>query len=163
MLTLVLLGCNHQQENAEKSPIANAGTIEVLRFNELESYLSTTSEDVHIVNFWAMWCVPCVKELPLFDEYVEQHPNTKLLLVSMDFPEDIESKLKPFLKRQGIKAQVVILDEADANSWIDKIDPSWSGAIPFTIVFNKNSKSYHEGDFSTLEELAQLVNQTINK
>ncbi|QDO94561.1 TlpA family protein disulfide reductase [Formosa sediminum] len=139
-----------------------AKTIPVYNFDEIEPLLYTDSDTIHIVNFWAMWCAPCVKELPIIKDYEAQHPNVKVLLVSMDFPENITSELLPFLNEKKITSKVVMLDDPDANTWIDKIDPNWSGAIPFTIIFNKNKRTFHERAFKNLEDLEQEINNTFN-
>ncbi|WP_159023622.1 thioredoxin-like domain-containing protein [Formosa sp. L2A11] len=136
--------------------------ITVYNFESIEPLLYTNSDKIHIVNFWAMWCAPCVKELPILKAYEAKHPNVEILLVSMDFPENIETDLKPFLKEKGITSKVVMLDDPDANSWIDKIDPNWSGAIPFTIIFNAEKRSFHERAFQNIEDLEQEINNTIN-
>ncbi|WP_432672965.1 TlpA family protein disulfide reductase [Flavobacterium sp. SM2513] len=136
--------------------------IHVYDFEALEPLLYTESDKTYIVNFWAMWCAPCVKEMPYFQEYANNHPEVELLFVSMDFPKEIETKLKPFLKKKGITAKVVLLDDPDANRWIDEIDPNWSGALPFTIVFNNKKRSFHERSFESLEELEIEVHKTIN-
>ncbi|MGJ8592537.1 MAG: TlpA family protein disulfide reductase [Aquaticitalea sp.] len=137
--------------------------IPIYDFDSLESLLYTKSGKTYIVNFWAMWCAPCVKELPIFQAYEKNNPDVDVLLVSLDFPKDIESKLKPFLKKNGITSKVVLLDDPDSNSWINKIDPNWSGAIPFTIVFNNKKRSFHERAFTSLQDLEYVINQTINK
>jgi thiol-disulfide isomerase/thioredoxin len=76
--------------------------IPILDFDGLEPLLYTDSDQIQIINFWAMWCAPCVKELPILQEYQINNPNVKITLVSLDFPEDIETKLKPFLKKKGL-------------------------------------------------------------
>ncbi|WP_435315310.1 TlpA family protein disulfide reductase, partial [Cellulophaga fucicola] len=83
--------------------------ISIHNFDSLESLLYTNSDKIHIINFWAMWCAPCVKELPFFKAYGENNPDVEILLVSLDFPEDIEGKLKPFLAKKGITSKVVLL------------------------------------------------------
>ncbi|MCG9791000.1 TlpA family protein disulfide reductase [Flavobacterium algicola] len=135
----------------------------VYNFDELEPLLHKKSDKIKIVNFWAMWCAPCVKELPYLEEYAKNNSNVELLLVSMDFPEDINTKLIPFLVRKKITSKVVVLDDPDANSWINKIDPQWSGSIPFTIIYNDNNRSYHEKDFQSVLELEQAMNNTITQ
>ena len=136
--------------------------IAVYTFDELEPLLYTDSNKIHVVNFWAMWCAPCIKELPIFENYATQNKNVEITLVSLDFPKDIETKLKPFLKKKGISLNVVLLDDPDANSWINKIDRNWSGAIPFTIIFNHKKRSYHERSFENIEDLKTEINNTIN-
>ena len=137
--------------------------IPVYDFNTLEPLLYTTSNKTYIINFWAMWCAPCVKELPYLEQYAIKHPNTEILLISLDFKEDIETKLKPFLKKKNITSKVILLDDPDANSWIDKIDPNWSGAIPFTIIFNNENRAFFERSFESFEDLENEVTKTIHK
>ena len=146
----------------KKATIDNNNDIPVYNFEQLEPLLYTKSDKTIIVNFWAMWCAPCVKELPYLQAQVNNNPEVELLLVSMDFPKDIETKLKPFLKKNNISAKVVLLDDPDANTWIDKIDPNWSGALPFTIIFNNKKRTFHERTFESLQELEHEVNKTIN-
>ncbi|WP_299799559.1 TlpA disulfide reductase family protein [uncultured Maribacter sp.] len=152
-----------KDESLEISTIDTTINDEIVihNFESLEPLLYTDSNKVHVVNFWAMWCAPCIKELPVFKEY-ENNNDIEMIFVSLDFPEDIETKLKPFLKRKGITSKVVLLDDPDANSWIDKIDPNWSGAIPFTIIFNKDKRTYHERPFENLNDLENEIHKTFN-
>ena len=149
------------QSDAPKQEATVDENIPIYSFEDLEPLLYTQSDKIHIVNFWAMWCAPCVKELPILQEYEKNNPNVELLLVSLDFPENVESKLIPFLKKKSISSKVVLLDDPDANSWIDKIDPNWSGAIPFTIIFNDETRSYQERAFENIQDLEREINKTI--
>ncbi|EDM43975.1 thioredoxin-like protein [unidentified eubacterium SCB49] len=155
-------GCKNNTEKADTTEQANR-TIPVYDFETFEHLLYTEENKTYIVNFWAMWCAPCVKEMPILQEYEKNNPNVNLILVSMDFPEDIDTKLIPFLDKKGINAKVVLLDAPDANSWIDKVNPNWSGSIPYTIIFNNKNRSYHERAFENLKDLETEVNNTINK
>ena len=56
------------------------------------------------------------------------------------------------IKKNNIKSEIVLLDDADANSWIPKISPDWSGAIPATVIYNKGNRKFYEQSF-TFEEL----------
>jgi len=109
LVSLFFLGfTSDNKEIITTEPLDNA-TIPVYNFDELEPLLYTDSDKIHIVNFWAMWCAPCVKELPIFQEYEKNNKNVEMIFVSLDFPEDIETKLKPFLEKKGITSKVVLL------------------------------------------------------
>lgn len=136
--------------------------IPIYDFEALEPLLHTTTDTTYIINFWAMWCAPCVKELPYFQEYADKNPDVEMMLVSLDFPKDIETKMKPFLKKRNITLKTVLLDDPDANSWINKISDSWSGAIPFTIIFNNKKRAFYERSFENLEDLENVIHKTIN-
>ncbi|CDF79454.1 thiol:disulfide oxireductase [Formosa agariphila KMM 3901] len=109
-----------------------------------------------------MWCAPCVKELPIIQEFAKNNPDVDVVLVSLDFPKDMETKIKPFIKDKGIHSKVVLLDDPDSNTWIDKINPDWSGSIPFTIIFNNAKRSFHEREFKNLKDLETEVYNTFN-
>jgi thiol-disulfide isomerase/thioredoxin len=148
-------------DKSENNMLRVDDEIPIYNFESLEPLLYTNTNKIFIVNFWAMWCAPCVKELPIFQEYKKDNPNIDILLISMDFPEDIETKLKPFLKKKGYTSKVILLDDPDSNSWIDKVYPNWSGAIPFTIIFDSKNRSFHERAFKDLQDLENEINKTI--
>ena len=132
--------------------------INIVKFNAVQNLLDDKSASIQIINFWATWCAPCVKELPLIEAINEQsaEEEVKVTLVSLDFADKID-KVKSFVKLKKIKSSVVLLDDIDYNSWIDKIDKEWSGAIPATLLLNTKTgkrkfieKELVDGELQTL-------------
>jgi len=103
-------------------------------------------DTLYVVNFWATWCKPCIKELPAFDSlHVRtKGTTTKVLLVSLDFKEDLNNRLVPFLKKNGVKAECLLLDESNGNDFINVISTDWSGAIPATLLKKGDKKKLTE-------------------
>lgn len=115
--------------------------MEVVKFEALQDIMETNSEKVEVISFWATWCKPCIAEIPYFQKLHETNDEVRVTLVSLDFADEFQKKVMPFVEKNGISADVILLDNIDYNSWIDKVDPSWSGAIPATLVINhKNGK-----------------------
>lgn len=136
-------------------------SIPVVGFSEIQQILDRESDTLYILNFWATWCKPCVMELPEFEKVNSEFKDDahfKMILVSLDFPEKIPSLVIPFIERRNLEAEVWVLDEPDANAWIDKIDPSWSGAIPATVIVNRKYRGFHEG-MMTYDELKNIINK----
>ncbi|MBI1221537.1 MAG: redoxin domain-containing protein [Bacteroidetes bacterium] len=131
-------------------------------FEDFQPYLHQTSDTLYVVNFWATWCKPCVKELPYFDQLASKYPDQKIkvILVSLDFSENLKEQVLPFLEKIQIQSQVLILDDPNTTAWIEKVDSSWSGAIPSTVFYSKDFREFHEGDF-TEETLHQTVNKLL--
>lgn len=138
--------------------------IPVYDFAEFEHLLHQSSDTLYVLNFWATWCKPCVKELPYFDalERKFQGEKLKVILVSLDDRELLNKSIIPLLEKRNITSQVVVLDDARANDWIDKVDSSWSGAIPATLVYSNKLRYFYEQDF-TEQELNQIIQQHINQ
>ena len=112
---------------------------------ELTDILNNPSDKLHVINFWATWCGPCIKELPDFQKTVNETDAAKVefLFISLDFPSDAEKKLMPFLKKNNYTFNVCLMTETDYNSWIDEVDSSWQGNIPATLFFNRARKIHH--------------------
>lgn len=141
---------------------ACAQSVKVIKFEDLERLVRVKDDTLNVVNFWATWCGPCVKELPQFEALNKTGAPKKVrvLLVSMDNVKTLDNKVKPFVKQKRLKSKVVLLDEPDLNSWVDKLVPEWSGALPMTLIVNEKSqvrkfigKPVREG------ELQSIINQ----
>lgn len=128
----------------------------------LEKEILSDKNTIYVVNFWATWCGPCVKELPHFEQLNSENKNIKVVLISLDFKNTLESKLKPFLKKKAIKSEVVLLTDKDYNSWLPMIHKDWSGSIPATLIITKEKRVFAEKMFSSYAELNEYVNQNIN-
>jgi thiol-disulfide isomerase/thioredoxin len=136
---------------------------EVVKFDRVQRLLEPTSTEIQVINFWATWCAPCVKELPLFEKLTaDGNSSIKVTLVNLDYADKVD-KVNAFLKRKNIRSDVLLLDEIDYNSWIDKVDKSWGGAIPATLIINPKTgqrkfleKELKEGDLEkVLSEMSQ--------
>lgn len=136
---------------------ASAQDIQLIKLDQLEQIIGSQSPELKVINFWASWCGPCVKELPYFNQLSHQK-GVKVYLVSLDFPQDL-SKAKATLTRKGITAPAFLLDEKDANKYITQINDSWSGAIPATLfVTGQGEKKFYESEFEE-QQLQDVVTQ----
>jgi len=94
----------------------------------------------------------------LIDKLAAERKDVHVMLVSLDLELDPDvEKVKKFVARKKIQAQVVILNERKSTDYIDKLEKNWSGALPATLVVNnKNGKrkfverELHEGDLEKL-------------
>ncbi len=125
--------------------VANGQQARIVKFEDLAKMMSQTNDTTYIFNFFATWCAPCVEEFPVFQRFSARYAgkNEKLIFVSLDFKKDFEKRLLPFLKKNHVRNEVVLLDETDYNSWIDRVDTNWDGNLPATLVIN-NGKHFRQ-------------------
>ena len=112
--------------------------VRVVKLPALRQLLARPGDTTYVVNFWATWCKPCLEELPGFEKVAAAHAGrpVQLVLVSLDFPSQLVPKVQPLVQRLGLASPVWLLAESDANAYINAVDPQWSGALPFTLIFN---------------------------
>jgi len=174
ILMLILTACmnNGKKEKtaAQNSQVEDVQTVdkqefdlEVYDYDGLEKFLTREDDKVYVVNFWATWCKPCIKELPFFEELNTNYStqNVEVILVSLDFPHLYESKLKPFVIENKLSSKVIALDDVDMDTWIPKVSETWSGAIPATIIYKNDNRKFYEKSF-TYKELEEEVEQFLN-
>ncbi len=131
-------------------------------YDDFAKNILIEDENIYVINFWATWCAPCIKELPYFEKLNAENKNVKVILVSLDSKKDLDKKLIPFIEKRKLKSKVLLLADKDYNSWLSKVDADWSGAIPATLLLNGKKKQFAERDFENFEELNQYVNSFIN-
>lgn len=106
----------------------------------LDSLKKANEGKVVMINLWATWCKPCVEEFPdilkLNSEYKDN--DFKLILVSLDFGEDLQTQTKSFLKKNDVDFVTYYNNFSKDDELIDYMDKSWNGGIPGTFIYDKN-------------------------
>ncbi len=130
--------------------------VDLVTIDRLNDRIKKGTDTTYLINFWATWCAPCMKELPYFEKLAQQFKTEKLkvLLISVDFKAQLTSSLMPFVKRKKLKNEVLLLDEKDQQEFIDRIDTSWSGSIPATLFIKNNNRKFLEKEL-TYDELVK--------
>ena len=157
LILFAFVSCKKNDTEKTSAKQTENDEIEVYNFEELERFLDQEKDKTLVVNFWATWCKPCIKELPYFEAaQTKYNDDIRVILVSLDFPEKLESQLIPFVNKNAIQSQVVLLDDPYENEWIPKVDSTWSGAIPATLIIKGDKRLFYEKLF-TQEELEDEI------
>ena len=151
LVVLLMVSCKEESKEI---------TFTEVDYNGLEKVLNRTDNKTYVVNFWATWCAPCVKELPYFERINKQYKdkNVEVVLVSLDFPKHFDTKLKNFINKKQLQSELYALNDMDSNYWIPKVNKDWSGAIPATLIYNSNKREFFEQPFE-YEELERTLNK----
>jgi thiol-disulfide isomerase/thioredoxin len=131
-------------------------------YEDFEKKVLLENDTTYVINFWATWCAPCIKELPYFEKLNSENESVKVILVSLDSKKDLDKKLIPFIKKRKLASKVMLLADKDYNSWLSKVDENWSGAIPATLILHGKKRQFAEREFENFDELNQYVNSFIN-
>ncbi len=157
MLCLLSLLCLSTPLSAQEWNVEDIRTYR--SFDAFEHLLNRSNDSIYAVNFWATWCKPCVAEMPYFEELgnkVKDQP-VKIILVSLDFENQVESRLVPYLNKNKISSDVVLLLDEKASNWIDKVDTRWGGSIPATLFYRGKERKFFEKAFHSTGELEEII------
>lgn len=133
--------------------------VQVVTFEQLEKRCLLGNDTLYVVNYWATWCRPCVAEMPFFQEAARRFAKKKVqvLFVSLNAVKELK-KVQAFIENKNVDPQVYILNAGNPNVWIDKVDPSWQGSIPATVMYRGKEKVFfREGEFTQIE-LDSIIN-----
>lgn len=142
----------------------HAREIPSYKAEQLMKRLAASEDTLYIVNFWATWCGPCIKELPEFEKLADKYKGypVKILLVSLDFQNDYPARLQKFINKRKLAHEVVWLNESNANEFIPRITNEWQGSIPATLLYYKKHKwtKFYEGMIKS-ELLSVLIDKQL--
>ena len=121
---------------------------------KLENYLSNGPV---LINFWATWCAPCIKEMPYLDQFEKKYKDKgfSVLAVSVDNQKSL-SQVRSFIKTKKFSFDIFL----DPNMQIFK--KLNGNLMPTNVLIDKNGKvvwrhyGYLPGDEKKMEE--QILN-----
>ena len=135
------------------------------KIDELKTIMDSNKGKVVLVNFWATWCKPCVKEFPelvkLYNDYKDK--GFAMVFISADVPEEVKTKVIPFLNKQGVDFATYYNGFDKPEDLINYIDKDWQGAIPSTYIYDKEGsmKSSILGT-KTYQQFETEINKYLN-
>ena len=101
-------------------------------FNGSDTSLDKLNGNWIVINYWADWCPPCIKEIPELNEFAEE--NKELLVFTFNFDQLDEDDLKPVANRFNIRVPSLITHPRDI--WGIQTPP----AVPATFFINPNGE-----------------------
>jgi len=121
---------------------------------------------VVMLNVWATWCEPCRKEFPAIVslDSIYRNRGLRVLTVSVDEPEDVGEKVRPFIRRMRAQFPVWIKGPGDPMRFMARVDSALTGALPQTIIYDRNGNRAHvlTGE-QTLISLRSIIDPLISR
>ncbi|MBS1661051.1 MAG: TlpA family protein disulfide reductase [Bacteroidetes bacterium] len=128
---LLVVGLSFMIQGMGQTPIQK------VKITDLEAYIAKSDHPL-IVNFWATFCVPCIKEIPYFQTTVADFKDQRveLVLVSLDLPSYYPAKIADFARKSSFTSKILWLNETDADYFCPRVDSRWTGGIPSSLFIN---------------------------
>jgi thiol-disulfide isomerase/thioredoxin len=124
---------------APATPAASPASAQqaAVTYKDLDGKAFTVDElpgSVKVINFWATWCAPCIKEIPSFNKLHAKYESKGVTFVGVSVDEQGKEVVEPFLKTpKGKIAYRVALATLEDLKAVDVTE-----RIPVTLVYNKS-------------------------
>ncbi len=132
---------------------------------ELEKIIKERNGKVLLLNIWATWCIPCREEFPDLVKIASEFAihEVEVIGISIDYPEETESKIIPFLKKQKANFKNYVSAFKNDEQLIDFINKDWNGALPASIIYGKDGSmiKFMEGK-KTYKDFAEIIKSQLN-
>ncbi len=110
--------------------------------NQWKEYSDLKGNELTIIDFWATWCQPCIRSIPLLNEMAQEFESrgVNFIGVSIDGPRN-QSKIQPFLQSMGVEYPVIRDIDSELMSDLGVT------AVPTLLMYDSNGDLifYHEG------------------
>jgi len=154
--TTVVAEPTGKKAGASKNPLLGSRRPETVLpdLEGVERNISEWDGKVLLVNFWATWCPPCLREIPAFMELREKYADRgfEVLGIAIDTPDLVRN----FVKSVGVNYPV-IHGEMDAVS-ISAAYGNTMGSLPYSALLDRegNIRLLHTGELSKDDLEAEL-------
>ncbi len=100
--------------------------------------LSDYTGKVILLDFWATWCPPCIKEIPHFNELSKEYGDKGLVVLGISADRDGVAAVEKFQKeRFPIDYRVAMVDQETFSTYQSYLPRNERGGIPFTFIIDR--------------------------
>jgi len=114
--------------------------VELIDKVKLDKLIKDRNGKVLLLNLWATWCVPCREEFPDLVKIQNTFPDVEVVGISNDFKDEVETRIKPFLKKQNVTFTNYVNGFKVETELIDYLNEKWNGALPATFIYDTEGK-----------------------
>ena len=123
-------------------PAAESLPLTAISADGLRDLLSRHDGQVVLLNFWATWCRPCLKEIPALRTLADRYAGSGFVLipVSLDEPETAPAVVPPFLTRWFPGFRSWLSTEPEMDTIVSVVDPAWNEVLPTSYTIGRSGE-----------------------
>jgi peroxiredoxin len=149
-------GRKEELADIEREPVS----VQLAGADDLRALRKNPTGKLLLVNFWATWCGPCVKEFPEFQTMYRmyRHRPFDLVTVSANYP-DAQAAVLRVLREQHASSRNLLFGSMDIYELMAAFDPDWNAAVPYTmLILPSGEVAYkHQGEIDPLELRRMII------
>jgi thiol-disulfide isomerase/thioredoxin len=118
-------------ESLKKEPV----TIKGINREGIRNLLKNESANLRMINIWATWCAPCLREFPDLVSINRMYRQRafELITICADNPA-ARAKALGVLNRFHVSTTNYMINTGELENLLEQLDPKWKGGLPFTII-----------------------------
>ena len=121
----------------EQEPV----TLDLADTNTIQALVKNDGPKLRLINVWATWCGPCLRELPDLVTMNRMYRNGdfEVITISADDP-DKKDKVLAALQERKVACRNYLFNSTDKDALGTALDPEWPGGFPYTILVAPGGK-----------------------
>lgn len=143
-------GRREELAEIEKKPVS----VKPVSIDDLRTLRKNTTGKLLLVDFWATWCGPCRKELPIFETMYRMygHRAFDLVTVSINYPDE-KPGVEKVLQAEHATSTNYILGSTDLYAQLAAFDPDWNAAVPYTVLIRPDGTIAYKVQSTSVDPL----------
>ncbi len=142
LTALTSCGAPEKKQNAAAQAVPTIGEVSFASPKELRRLLDAAKGQVVVMNFWATWCPPCVKEMPELAKFWREFDGkgVTFLSVNSDIQSTKDSLVVPFVKSYEVPFPVRVIYVEGTDDLLEQLPlqvdgKAWDGGLPATFIY----------------------------
>jgi thiol-disulfide isomerase/thioredoxin len=153
LAAIVVAGCGAEKLAEREAPVPDVvesepqaeytpPPVDLKTAAEIRALVDAAKGNLVVINFWATWCPPCVKEMPELARFYRAYDGEgiEFLSISADHHSTKDSKVVPFVKSYEIPFPVHVMYLEDPDALLKELPIDWDGALPATFIFDESGE-----------------------
>ena len=145
-------------------PVPPVPPAQLIKAPELRALLDRQRGRVVVLNLWATWCVPCLREIPDLVQLEKESAARGVTLIGlgMDEGSSLQGMVEPFRRKHFPEFRTWLRNEPDMDTLVSVVDPAWNEVLPTTYLIGRDGKLARKiQGKKTLAEFRKLLGEVL--